>query len=306
MLIGTVTFIVLSSDQPTFLERIFVTKSSIRVALVTGCSSGIGRATALHLRRAGLTVYATARKLDRLAELADQGIRTLAMDVTDEASMVAAVEQIAAEAGGVDVLVNNAGYKLLGAVEEVAPHEVIKQFDTNVFGLSRMTQLVLPGMRERGYGRIVNMSSVYGRFAVPGGAYPAATKHAVAAFTDALRVEVARFGIRVVLIEPAAARTDLEAKAVRSGDYEDGPYARFNRAVDEWHAKAVSGPPYNLAGWLAVTPDDVARVVTRAATRRRPRGRYPVGVLAHLTFLLRRVLPTSGFDAFVRVTWPVP
>lgn len=276
------------------------------VALVTGCSSGIGHATALHLHRAGMVVYATARDPEKLADLADRGLRTLALDVTDEHSMAAAVEHITEQHGGVDVLVNNAGYKVLGPVEEVSGYDMRRQFETNVFGWIRLTQLVLPGMRERGYGRIVNLGSIYSRFAVPGGSYPAATKHAIAAFSDALRLEVEPFGIGVILLEPAAVRTKLEAKAVLSGDVENGPYAQLNRDVLAWHAKAVSGPPYNFAGRFALEPDDVARAVVGAVTSRRPRGRYPVGFLVRLLFLFRRWMNPRAFDVLVKVFFPTP
>jgi NAD(P)-dependent dehydrogenase (short-subunit alcohol dehydrogenase family) len=277
-----------------------------RTALVTGCSSGIGRATALHLHRAGLVVYATARQPDTLADLTDAGIHTLALDVTDDASMVAAVERIATRDGQVDVLVNNAGFELVGTVEEIPVSEVRREFDTNVFGLARLTQLVLPGMRAQRYGRIVNVSSIFGRFAVPGWAYYAATKHALEAFSEALRLELAGFGIRVVQVEPFAARTQLATNAVWPGARADGPYAEFHQEMARYRAKTWAGPPYNLAGRLAVSTDDVARAITRAATSRRPRARYPVGVMAHGLFLLRRWLPARGFDAFVRRQFPVP
>ncbi len=277
-----------------------------RTALVTGCSSGIGRATALHLHRAGLVVYATARQPDTLADLTDAGIHTLALDVTDDASMVAAVERIATRDGQVDVLVNNAGFELVGTVEEIPVSEVRREFDTNVFGLARLTQLVLPGMRAQRYGRIVNVSSIFGRFAVPGWAYYAATKHALEAFSEALRLELAGFGIRVVQVEPFAARTQLATNAVWAGARADGPYAEFHQEMARYRAKTWAGPPYNLAGRLAVSTDDVARAITRAATSRRPHARYPVGVMAHGLFLLRRWLPARGFDAFVRRQFPVP
>jgi NAD(P)-dependent dehydrogenase (short-subunit alcohol dehydrogenase family) len=269
---------------------------SSRTALVTGCSSGIAREIALRLHEAGLVVYATARRPDALSGLAASGIRVLALDVTDKASMVAAVETIAASRGQVDVLVNCAGFELWGTIEEVPAAEVRRQFDTNVFGL---TQPVVPGMRARRYGRIVNISSVFGRFAVPGGAYYAASKHAVAAFSEALRRELAGFA-RVVLVEPTAARTRLNASTVWAGDDADGPYAQFHEDLARWHAQTYAGPPHNIAGRLAVSAADVARVITRAATSRRPRARYPVGVLARAMFLLRRWLPAAGFDAFVR------
>jgi NAD(P)-dependent dehydrogenase (short-subunit alcohol dehydrogenase family) len=277
-----------------------------RTALVTGCSSGIGRQTALQLHRAGLVVYATARRPGTLTGLAEKGIHVLALDVTDEASMVAAVETIAASRGQVDVLVNCAGFELAGTVEETPAAEARRLFDTNVFGLARLTQLVVPGMRAQRYGRIVNISSVFGRFAVPGGAYYAASKHAVAAFSEALRLELAGFGVRVVLVEPTAARTRLNASTVWAADGAGGPYARFHEDLARWHAQTYAGPPHNIAGRLAVSADHVARVITRATVSRRPRARYPVGVLARGLFLLRRWLPPAAFDAFVRSQFPFP
>jgi NAD(P)-dependent dehydrogenase (short-subunit alcohol dehydrogenase family) len=273
---------------------------------VTGCSSGIGRATALRLHRAGLLVYATARRVDALGELASEGIVTLPLDVTEEASMTAAVERVVADHGAVGVLVNNAGYELIGPLEEVPMAEVRRQFDTNVFGLIRLTQLALPGMRERRYGRIVNLSSVFGRFAVPGGAFYDASKHAVAGLSDALRLELAPFGIRVILIESTAARTGLNSNATWAGSAGDGPYAELRRRLARWHADVWEEPPRNLAGRLAVSADDVARVIERAVTASRPRARYPVGTLAHGLFLLRRWLPDPAFHAFVRSQFPTP
>ncbi len=177
-------------------------------ALITGCSSGIGHATALRLHAAGYTVYATARKPGSIADLAAARITTLPLDVADEASMTAVVRQIAAEHGAVSVLVNNAGFELAGPVEEIPLAQARRQFEINFFGVARLTQLVVPGMRERGGGTIINLSSVFGRFAVSGNAYYAASKHAVAAFTDALRLELAGFGIHAVLIEPTAPAFD--------------------------------------------------------------------------------------------------
>lgn len=277
-----------------------------RTALVTGCSSGIGREAALYLHRAGLVVYGTARRSDSLAALAEAGIRVMRLDVTEEDSMVAAVETIAADRGQIDVLVNNAGFELAGAVERIPAAEARRQFDTNFFGPARLTQLVLPGMRAQRHGRIINVSSIYGRFAVPGGAYYAASKHAIAGFSEALRREVAGFGIRVILIEPTAARTGLDANTIWAGDHADGPYAGFYDDLARWHAQTYAGPPHNIAGRLAVSADDVARMITRAATNSRPRAHYPVGTLARGLFLLRRWLPASAFDAFVRRQFPHP
>jgi NAD(P)-dependent dehydrogenase (short-subunit alcohol dehydrogenase family) len=277
-----------------------------RTALVTGSSSGIGRATALRLHRAGFVVYASARRPDTLGDLENEGIHPLALDVTDEASMRAAVDLIIAECGSVDVLVNAAGFELVGAVEEIPPTEVRRQFDTNVFGLARLTQLVLPGMRAQRYGRVINISSIFGRFAMPGFAYYAATKHAVEAFSDALRLEVAGFGIRVVQVEPTAARTGLATNAVWANQPSDGPYGQFHRELARWHAATFAEPPHTLAGRFAISADDVAKVITRAATTRRPRTRYPVGALAYGLFMLRRWLPMPAFDAAVRRQFPAP
>ena len=158
--------------------------------LVTGCSTGIGRAVAEELLRQGHTVWATARRPDTLADLADRGAHVTALDVTDEASMSAAVAEVEAAHGSVGTLVNNAGYGEYGAVEEVDLDKVRAMFETNVFGLARMCQLVLPGMRRAGRGRIVNIGSMGGRFTFPLGGYYHATKYAVEALTDALRMEV--------------------------------------------------------------------------------------------------------------------
>src|SRR5215212_7492856 len=178
-----------------------------RTVLITGCSSGIGRATAERLARSGNVVYATARRPESIADLEQAGCRTLALDVTDEASMQAAVRTVEEAEGAVGVLVNNAGYSQSGAVESVPMDDVRRQFETNVFGLVRMCQLVLPGMRAQGWGRIVNLSSMGGRFTFPGGGYYHATKHAVEAISDALRFEVRGFGIDVVIVEPGLIRT---------------------------------------------------------------------------------------------------
>jgi NADP-dependent 3-hydroxy acid dehydrogenase YdfG len=280
--------------------------STAGAALVTGCSSGIGRATALRLHRAGLVVYAAARRVETLDELASRGIQPVSLDVTDEASMVAAVKQVETSHDAVRVLINNAGHELVGPFEEASMADIRAQFDTNVFGLIRLTQLTLPGMRELGEGRIVNLSSIFGRFAVPGGAFYAASKHAVAALSDALRLELAPFGIRVIQIEPTAARTGLNNNAVWAPISADGPYAEFHRRLDAW-ASDVWGPqPRTIAGRFTVTADDVARAIEHAVTTGRPRARYAVGGLARLLFLLRRWLPDPGFDAFVRSQFPTP
>src|SRR4051812_10855286 len=185
-----------------------------RAALITGCSSGIGRSAALALHRAGLPVYASARRPESLDELAAAGLTTLGLDVTDEASMQAAVERVSSEHGAVGVLVSNAGYALQGPVETTPMSEARAQFETNVFGLVRLAQLVLPGMRAQGWGRLVNISSMGGRFTFPGGGFYHASKHAVEAISDALRYELAPFGVAVVLVEPGPVSTAFGGTAV--------------------------------------------------------------------------------------------
>ena len=179
-----------------------------KTALVTGASSGIGEATALKLREVGYTVYGAARRLERMKELADEGVRLLTMDVTDDDSMRAGVERIVSESGRIDVLVNNAGYGSYGAVEDVPLSEARYQFEVNVFGAARLIQLVLPQMRSQGSGTIVNICSMGGRIYTPLGGWYHGTKFALEALSDCLRMETKPFGIDVVMIEPGSIRTE--------------------------------------------------------------------------------------------------
>jgi NAD(P)-dependent dehydrogenase (short-subunit alcohol dehydrogenase family) len=274
-----------------------------KAVLVTGSSSGIGRATAEHLLARGWTVYATARRLESVAELEARGARTLALDVTDEASMAAAVEAVEAEAGAVGVLVNNAGYSQNGAIESVPMERVRAQFETNVFGLVRMCQLVLPGMRRQGWGRIVNVSSMGGRFTFPGGGFYHATKHAVEAISDALRFEVRGFGVDVVIVEPGLIRTEFGETAAHGVAAGDGPYAEFERHVASSHISAYeSGPLAKLGG----PPEAVARTIEKALTAERPRARYRVTPSATALIAQRRLLPDAAWDAVMRSQFPQP
>jgi NAD(P)-dependent dehydrogenase (short-subunit alcohol dehydrogenase family) len=274
--------------------------------LITGCSSGIGRAAAVSLHAAGLTVYATARQVDSLAGLARQGIRTLALDVTDEASMTAAVAAIEDAAGPVGVLVNNAGYGLYGPVEQLPMDEIHRQFETNFFGLVRLTQLVLPGMRRRGRGRILNVSSMGGRITLPGGAFYHASKYAVEGLSDALRMEVAQFGIDVVLIEPgpvktpwndvAAASLSSAAPASAEGGSDGDPYAAYKAAVGTSFGRTRAG----LVGRFGSTSEDIAKVITQAVTARRPRARYLINPVAKSLVAMNQVLPARAYDSVMR------
>src|SRR5690242_5690211 len=272
--------------------------------LITGCSTGIGRATAERLARSGHTVYATARRLDSIRDLEAHGCRLLELDVTDEQSMTAAVKEVEGAEGAVGVLVNNAGYSQSGAVESIPMDAVRKQFETNVFGLVRMCQLVLPGMRAQRWGRIVNISSMGGRLVFPGGGYYHATKFAVEAISDALRFEVKGFGIGVTLIEPGLIKTEFGNAAVSSLDPatdDDGPYTHFNNAVG-----ATVGGAYEGGGLarLGAGPDAVAKSIERAI--KRPRSRKPVTASARIMIGLRRVMPDSLWDRSMRSNFPQP
>jgi NAD(P)-dependent dehydrogenase (short-subunit alcohol dehydrogenase family) len=262
----------------------------MRTVLITGCSTGIGRATALRLARGGWTVLATARQPATLDELEAAGCRALALDVTSEDSMRAAL----AEAGRVDVLINNAGYSLSGALETLPMDAVRRQFETNVFGLLRLTQLVLPGMREAGAGTIVNVSSMGGRLTFPGGGAYHATKYAVEAISDALRMEVGRFGIDVICVEPGLIRTEFGSTAAGGVD-ESGPYAEFNASVAKSTREVYEGPLSRLGG----DADAVARAIEKALGKSRAPTRVPVTPSARVLMGLRRVLPDRAWDKVV-------
>jgi NAD(P)-dependent dehydrogenase (short-subunit alcohol dehydrogenase family) len=273
-----------------------------RAVLVTGCSSGIGRATALRLARGGWTVYASAREAEAVAGL--EGCRPLRLDVTDEESLRAAVAEVERAEGAVSVLVNNAGYSQSGAVESVSPADARRQLETNVLGPARLTQLVLPGMRRQGFGRIVNVSSMGGVLTFPGGGWYHASKHALEALSDALRFEVQGFGVDVVVIQPGLIRTGFAEAAVGTIEVSaDGPYARFDAAVGAATAGAYRGGFARLLGGDA---DDVARAIEKAVSARRPRTRYRVTPSAHLLVALRRLLPDRAWDALVGRSYPKP
>jgi NAD(P)-dependent dehydrogenase (short-subunit alcohol dehydrogenase family) len=273
--------------------------------LITGCSTGIGRATAEHLAGAGHTVYATARKLDSIRDLEGKGCKLLALDVTEEESMVAAVRTVEEAEGAVGALVNNAGYSQSGAIEEVPIEDVRRQFETNVFGLVRMTQLVLPGMRSKRRGRIVNVGSMGGKLTFPGGGFYHSTKYAVEALSDALRFEVAGFGISVALIEPGLIRTQFAETAVGSvgSSGGDGAYAKFNRAVGAVTAGAYENPVGKLIGG---GPETVAKAIERALTSEKPKARYPVTPSARIVMAQRKLSPDRVWDVMMRAQFPQP
>lgn len=267
--------------------------TNLGVALVTGASSGIGLATAKALRIAGFRVFGTSRRA--VADRSD-GITMLACDVTDDESVAKLIEQVLAEAGRIDLLVNNAGMGLLGAAEESSTVQAQALFDVNVFGVLRMTRAVLPAMRRQGKGRIVNVSSVQGFIPGPYFALYSSTKHAVQGYSESLDHELRPFGIRVSLIEPAYTRTSFEenlAKPDEILDIYDKARAAMSGAV---RREMESGD----------APEIVAQTVLAAATDPAPKRRYAAGKAARQISFLRRFVPTSLFDKSLRKRFGLP
>lgn len=268
--------------------------SATRTALVTGASSGIGEDTARRLQALGYTVYGAARRTDRLRALAADGIRALAMDVTDDSSMSAGVDRILAETGRIDVLVNNAGYGSYGAIEDVPIDEARRQFEVNVFGLARLTQLVTPHMRAQGSGTIINISSMGGRLTTPLGGWYHATKYAVESLSDALRMELRPFGIDVVVVEPGGIRTEWSSIAA------DHLEATAEGSAYADQIKTVVGAMRSESNQRRYSPPEViARTVGKIVTARHPRTRYAVGFMAKPLIAARRVLPDRAFDHII-------
>lgn len=265
-----------------------------QVALVTGASSGIGKAIAEQLLKDGLIVYVAARRVAKMQDLAQLGAHVLAMDVTDDEQMVSGINQINAAHGGVDVLVNNAGYAIYGAVEDTPIDDARRQFEVNIFGLARLTQLVLPHMRARRAGKIINISSIGGKIYTPLGAWYHATKHALEGWSDALRLELQQFNIAVVIVEPGIIKTEfgdvMTAPLLqRSGK---GAYAQMAQNVAKRTQESYEGK-------LGSSPSVIADVVSKAVKAKRPKTRYVAGALAKPLLLVRRILPDKWYDKMI-------
>ena len=272
-----------------------------QVILVTGCSTGIGRATALVGKERGHRVFASARRRTDLAELAERGIETVQLDVTDAASVEAAVQAVLGAAGRIDALVNNAGYGQYGAVEDVTLPEWRAQFEVNVFGALRLLQAVLPTMREKRKGTIVNVSSVAGKVTIPFAGPYCASKHALEAVSDALRVEVAPWKIRVVVIEPGpiathfGARTrEVTARILQS----HGPYSSFYG-----NAERASEREFQRG---TRPPELVARVIVGAIESRRPKTRYRVAPMAKILVPLKGLASDRFLDRRLKRALKLP
>lgn len=265
-----------------------------RVALVTGASSGIGESTARKLASLGFTVYGAARRIDRLADLAPDGIRPLAMDVTDEQSMKDGIATIIADSGRIDVLVNNAGYGSYGAIEDVPIDEGRRQFDVNVFGAMALTQLALPHMRAQKSGTIVNITSMGGKLHTPLGGWYHGTKFALEALSDCLRIELAPFGIDVVVIEPGGIATEWGGIAADNLD------AASATSAYKMQADAVASSLRSEANAKRNSPPSViSDAIGRAVSARSPRTRYAVGFGAKPLIAARRALSDRQYDALI-------
>lgn len=269
------------------------TTTTKKVALVTGASSGMGHAFAIQLHEAGFLVYGAARRTDRMNDLRTRGIKTIAMDVTDDHSTSDGVRQILSETGRIDVLVNNAGYGSYGAVEDVPLEEARRQFEVNLFGAARLVQLVLPSMRSHKSGTIINITSMGGKIYTPFGAWYHATKFAFESFSDVLRLETKPFGINVVIIEPGSIRTEFNGIVADNLIETSGKGAYADKAAKV--AKTARGQNPRQSS----PPELVARTLVKAATARRPKTRYAVGFGAMPLLFTRSILSDRAYDAMI-------
>ena len=269
--------------------------ATAQVILITGASSGIGKEAARTLKKAGSIVYGAARRSEMMKDLESDDIRVLQLDLTDEDSIEACVKSIIEREGRIDVLVNNAGYGSYGAIEDIPISEARRQFEVNLFGLARLTQAVLPSMRAQRFGRIVNISSIAGKIYTPFGGWYHATKFALEGFSDCLRLEVERFGINVVVVEPGGIKTEwgtIAAEQLRktsgSGAYAEEANKAANRMLHAYRGDRLSPPSL------------IADAILRAVAARKPRTRYAVGFGAQPMLILRRWLSDRMFDRLIK------
>ncbi|TIV95645.1 MAG: oxidoreductase [Mesorhizobium sp.] len=265
-----------------------------KTALVTGASSGMGKEIAKHLIQDGFQVYVAARQTDKMEDLAALGARPLRMDIAKNEEIEAAVASILAEVDGVDVLVNNAGFGLYGPVEDIGIDEARYQFEVNVFGPARLTQLLLPAMRRKKAGTIVNITSMGGKIYTLLGAWYHATKHALEGWSDSLRLELAPFGIKVVVVEPGLIETGF-------GDVvADGLLKRSATSAYAKVAQVVAKTTKASYGHgLGSHPRVIADVVSTAVRSAKPRTRYAAGKYAKMMICVRKWLGDRMFDRLI-------
>jgi short-subunit dehydrogenase len=265
------------------------------VALVTGASSGIGESAALQLQQHGFVVYGAARRIEKMNTLKEKGIQVIALDVTREESIQNCVQTIMEKEGRLDILVNNAGYGSYGAIEDVPLEEARRQFEVNIFGLARLTQLVLPAMRENRFGKIVNISSMGGKIYTPFGGWYHATKHALEGWSDCLRLETREFGINVVVVEPGGIKTPWGLIAAENLKKTSGTGAYAEKANKSAESTARMYRSNRLTH-----PDAIGKVILKAVTARRPRFRYVKGFGARPTLFIRRFFGDRVYDRVIR------
>ncbi len=265
--------------------------SSKKVVLITGASSGIGKATALRLLQDGHIVYGAARRVKKMQDIEMIGGHAIEMDITKEEDIKNTVDIIIEKEGRIDVLFNNAGYGLYGPVEEVFMDDVRNQFEVNLFGLARLTQLVLPHMRAQGNGTIINTSSVGGKVYSPLGAWYYATKHALEGWSDTLRLEVKEFGVDVVIIEPGLIKTEF-------GDVMSAQLKKLDKksAYKESIETMISLGEKSFADGSGSDPEVIVNLVLRAIKAKNPQTRYVAGKFSHLVLFMRHVLSDKMFD----------
>jgi short-subunit dehydrogenase len=266
-----------------------------KAILITGCSTGIGRATAEHLIKSGYKVYATARKPESITDLQEKGAITLSLDVTNNQSITNALNQISENGDTLYGLINNAGFGQMGPIEDVTEEKYRQQIETNVFGLAAMIRAALPLMRSNNQGIIINVSSIAGKVSIPLSGWYCASKFAVEALSDALRLEVRQFGIKVVVIEPGPIRTNFGEIAYGSANNvpETSPYKPMMNKLTQWSKQTLND-------FVAGTSDDVAKVILKAITLRNPRPRYRITGIAKMLYLLRRITSDRMLDFMFR------
>jgi short-subunit dehydrogenase len=265
-----------------------------KVALITGASSGIGESAAILLHNKGFKVYGAARRLEKMKDLKQKGISTISLDITNDESIVNCVNTIIEKEGSIDVLINNAGYGSYGAVEDVPMEEARRQFDVNIFGLARLTQLVLPKMRENKFGKIVNISSMGGKVYTPFGAWYHATKHALEGWSDCLRLETKPFGIDVIVVEPGGIKTPWGIIAAENLKKTSGSGAYAEQAN-----KTAEGTAKMYNSDQLTKPEAIGKVILKAVTVRKPKTRYVKGFGAKPALFIRKWVGDRMFDRVI-------
>jgi len=266
-----------------------------KVAIITGASSGIGESAAVLLHNNGFKVYGAARRVEKMKSIEDIGISVIALDITNDESISDCVNTILEKEGRIDVLVNNAGYGSYGAIEDVPMEEARRQFDVNIFGLARLTQLVLPKMRENRFGKIVNISSMGGKVYTPFGGWYHATKHALEGWSDCLRIEVKPFGIDVVVVEPGGIKTPWGQIAADNLKKTSG-----NGAYSEKANKAAESTAKTYSSNQLTKPEVIGKIILKAVTTRKPKTRYAKGFMAKPTIFIRKWFGDRAFDRVLK------